>query len=149
MRLSKFALLALCLIVLSCGDNSPKSSPKESVSKLLELHGLKGRLPEDRTEDEKNRAVDKKALEPLIADLDANDPFITDLYVGFVVSVLARSQDNLVVSTKDDQATVKAGTLRVKMVLVENRWKILLEETIPEKIKAKAREEKARVEKKK
>jgi hypothetical protein len=119
----------------------------ETIDALLELHGLRGLMPEERSREVRARAVDESALEALFWDYRARDPFLTSLYVGFVVGALARHQHILAMTKRGHRATVHAGDLAVQMSYNshDHRWQIVLDKTIPETVKARARVEKARL----
>jgi hypothetical protein len=117
----------------------------ETVKALLELHGLYGRMPDERTDADKKRGVDEQALKVLIADYDTEDPFITNLYVGFVVGALARHQHKLPMTRTGNRAVFHAGKVAVVMAFRDGSWRIVLGPSIPEEIKRRARIEKRRV----
>ena len=114
------------------------SNPGDTVLKLLDLHNLAGKLPEERTKESSEAEVDRAKLAALIMDLDEHDPFIADIYVGFVLGVLARHQARLFVTVEGSRAEVTAGRAGVKMRLVDGNWKIVLGESVPREIKERA-----------
>lgn len=163
-RLALFSLSCAALLAFAgCGDRAeapadvpaaraepapPTPPPSDAVTavaeRLLEAHHLLGRQPEELTPGEKAAPVDGSALAPLVADPGDHDPFIGDLYVGFVVGALARHQGRWVTSIDGDRATIAAGDVRVALVRRGGAWKIDLAASIPDVIKARAAEEKAR-----
>ncbi|NLN63745.1 MAG: hypothetical protein GX146_12830 [Myxococcales bacterium] len=142
----------LFLITLSACRSAPSdapglaSTPTDVAWALLELHGLKGRLPEDRPRDVVDRLVPREKLQPLFLDLDEFDPFIGDLYVGVIVGALARHQDRLFASASREDATLTAGQSVIHLRKDQGGWKVHLEKSIPEEMKARAQAEKARYE---
>jgi len=139
--------LAIVAVLLGCSaEPAPEQVPDPLVTarELLALHDVLGRAPEDRPDESKEREVDRQALTALIADPGGRDPFVTDLYVGFVVGALARYQDKLVATASAGRATVVAGRARIAMRLEGARWKIVLEESVPDEIKERAAAEKRR-----
>ena len=140
-----------CVWAASCSPQGPHPAPDEerdplaTTSKLLEAHGLVGRTPDQRSPAERDRPIDKALLRPLFSDLDDYEPFIADIYVGFVVGALAEHQKRLFVSRQGLRSRVSAGQLDVQLKLEEGRWRIILAETIPEVIKKRAAAEKQRV----
>lgn len=139
----------LSLLVLACGED-PRPDPADvpdplaTARELLALHDVLGRQPEDRPDETRAAAIDRQALARLIADLEGRDPFVTDLYVGFVVGALARFQDKLVATAGGGRATVIAGRARIAMRLAGESWQIVLEESVPQEIKDRAAAEKRR-----
>ena len=121
----------------ACSDEKA-SSPGDTVLKLLDLHNLAGKLPEERTKESSEAEVDRAKLAALIMDLDEHDPFIADIYVGFVLGVLASHQARLFVTVEGSRAEVAAGRALVKMRLVDGNWKIVLGESVPREIKKRA-----------
>ncbi len=120
--------------------------PLQAVERLLSLHDLNGRQPEERSAKSRNREVDRGRLEALVSDLNNHDSFTSNLYVGFIVGALARYQTRLMVTQKGDHAEVMAGKVRVVMRRSDNKWRFVLSESIPEVIKQRAAEEKKRFE---
>ncbi len=118
--------------------------PTSTVDELLRLHGLLGKQPEDRSHQTKSAEIDMASLEPLFVNFKKYDPFLRDLYVGFVVGALARYQGKLFISKHENEANVKAGNLTVRMRLDNDRYKIDLEKTVPAVIKQRAAKEKTR-----
>lgn len=143
------AWVAFLALAWACGEEpEPESEevpdPLQSARELLALHDVLGRQPEDRPDEFKAQAIDRQALARLIADLGGRDPFVTDLYVGFVVGALARFQDKLVATAGAGRATVIAGRARIAMRLEGQTWRIVLEESVPQEIKDRAAAEKRR-----
>ena len=142
--------IAALLALSACGDDRPPEpqgpDPLDAVREILRLHDLEGRQPEERSPQAREREVDRAALSRLVADLDARDPFLSDLYVGFVVGALARHQTRLFVSRMGNRAEVSAGDARIVLVLDGGRWKILLGDSVPDEIERRAAQEKRRYE---
>ncbi|MCP4675721.1 MAG: hypothetical protein GY854_09490 [Deltaproteobacteria bacterium] len=132
------------LLIAACKEGSKSAKeqtgpdPLATVRELLRLHDLVGRQPEERSDETKKKEVDRGTLGTLIADLDAEGKFISDVYVGFVVGALARNQGRLFVSRKGERAWVTAGTVKVVLKLKGGIWKIVLSETVPAEIKKRA-----------
>ena len=148
-RLGSFLLMGLLCCAACTPNGDPVSAeigpdPMTTVRELLQLHSLLGRQPEERSEKAKNKEISTASLEPLFVNLDTHDPFLRDLYIGFVVGALARNQGRLFVTKRDNRADVRAGKLTVKMVQAKDRYKIDLDKTIPPEIKKRAAEEKTR-----
>jgi hypothetical protein len=142
-------LLMTVLSVVACMDAKQTSDPTDpdptiTVNELLRLHGLLGKQPEGRSHKTKNTEIDMASLEPLFVNLEKHDPFLRDVYVGFVVGALARYQGKLFVSKHENEANVRAGNLTVRMKLENDCYKIDLEKTVPTVIKQRAAEERAR-----
>ena len=136
-------------LMVSCGgdkDQDKTDGPLKTAKELLQLHGLLGVQPEQRSEELRKREVDPKALEDLVADLDGQEKFLTDLYIGFVLGALARNQDTLSVSVGSSRARIMAGNLKIWFVMKNGRWKVSLSETVPNEVKKRALEEKAQLE---
>jgi hypothetical protein len=135
-------LLAIlsALAIVGCFACSAKKAPNpgDTVLKLLDLHDLAGKLPEERTKESSEAEVDRSKLAALIVDLDDHDPFIADIYVGFVLGVLASHQARLFVTVEGSRAEVAAGKAVVKMRFVDDNWKIVLGESVPREIKERA-----------
>jgi hypothetical protein len=131
-------------LVSGCGRADAKPSPADTARELLSLHGLAGRQPEDRNEADRNKPVDHRALSALFTDYASTDPFLADLYVGFLVGALARNQSSLRAAEAGDRATVEAGKLAVSLERRGGRWLISLASSIPDEIKRRALEEKVR-----
>ncbi len=150
--LSFCVAVAVLLLVAACKEGSKPAkeqtgpNPLATVRELLRLHDLVGRQPEERSDETKKKEVDRSSLGTLIADLDAEDRFISDVYVGFVIGALARNQGRLFVSRKGETAYVTAGTVKVVLRLQGGIWKIVLSETIPAEIKKQAALSKAQFE---
>jgi hypothetical protein len=119
----------------------------ETIDALLELHGLRGIMPEERPREVRDRAVDESALKKLFWDYGSEDPFLTNLYVGFVVGALARNQHALAMTQRGQRATVYAGGLAVHMSYNtrSHKWQIMLDRTIPANVKKRALAEEARL----
>jgi hypothetical protein len=144
-----FLLLLITVLSVACVDAKQTSDPTNpdptiTVNELLWLHGLLGKQQEDRSHQTKSIEVDMASLETLFVNLEKHDPFLRDVYVGFVVGALARYQGKLFVSKHENEADVRAGNLTVRMKLENDRYKIDLEKTIPAAIKQRAAEEKSR-----
>ena len=131
-----FSTLALVGCFACSAQKAP--SPGDTVLKLLDLHNLAGKLPGERTKENREVEVDRAKLAALIVDLDDHDPFIADIYVGFVLGVLASHQARLFVPVEGSRAEVAAGRASVKMRLVDGNWKIVLGESVPLEIKERA-----------
>jgi hypothetical protein len=145
------AQTALFLLALGCGDRgdpppAPIPDPLVTARELLALHDLLGRQPEDRSDEIKQGEVDRQTLAALVSDYHGRDPFVTDLYVGFVVGALARYQDTLVATAGSGRATVVAGRARIAMKLEGSKWRVVLEESVPREIKDRAAAEQRRFE---
>ncbi len=142
------ALLAIACTSSSRPTPSPSGSdPLATVRDLLRLHDLLGKQPEERSDKTRNTKVKRSALNPLFTDLEDPGPFLSDLYVGFVVGALARNQGRLFVSRQGGRAEVTAGKARIVLKLAGNRFRIVLSESIPEDIKKRAAQEKIRFDK--
>jgi hypothetical protein len=139
------ALFTLAML-LCCNRETEPGAPIDTVMTLLELHGLKGRLPQDRPRELVDQPIPRENLLPLFVDLEFLDPFIGDLYTGFVVGALSRHQDRLFETRSDDRATFGAGQAVIHLKRENGIWKILLEASIPEALKDQAQAEKARYE---
>ncbi len=139
-------LLSVALGALACGSEREErlmtASPKQTVSALLRLHDVEGKLPEQRDKEARRTSADPRQLKLLIADYGERDSFVDDLYIGFVVGALARCQDQLTINHKGDRATVKAGNVTVVLQQDNDRFRILLAESIPQAIKDRAAAEK-------
>ncbi len=129
---------ALALVGGFACSTQKAPSPGDTVLKLLDLHNLAGKLPEERTKENREVEVDRAKLAVLILDLDEHDPFIADIYVGFVLGVLASHQARLFVTVEGSRAEVAAGRAGIKMRLVDGNWKIVLGESVPREIKERA-----------
>lgn len=119
--------------------------PLTTVRELLRLHDLLGKQPEDRPSASRNRLVDWADLKLWIDDMDGHEPFLGNLYVGFVVGALARNQGRLFVTGTRNRVQVAAGRARVVLRLKGGRYKIVLAETIPKGIVERANLEMARM----
>lgn len=120
-------------------------NPLQTLNRLLELHGLSGKQPEERTEEAKSRMVTRADLAPLVGDLDNYDSFLSNLYVGFIVGVVARHQTRLYVSTTGDRADVTAGKAQVVLYLDDGNYRISLKDSIPPEIVQRAELEKRKI----
>lgn len=147
-HLTRLWLIAL-FVLPACAKKAPLEEtgpdPLVTVESLLKLHDVWRKQPEERTRESRQRPVDKGALRELVYELEKEDPFFANLYVGFVVGALARYQTRLGVIVRGDRAEVQAGALQVVMRRVDRSWRVDLERTIPEPIKARARAEKRRM----
>lgn len=145
-------LLLFALQGMGCNQRTPDKvpdrgvQPLKAVERLLSLHDLNGRQPEERSAESRNREVDRGKLEALVSDLNKHDPFTSNLYVGFIVGALARYQTRLMVTQSGDRAEIMAGKARVVMRRADNEWRFVLDESIPEVIQQRAAEEKRRFE---
>jgi hypothetical protein len=145
----RLALVATTVLLSCCtgpaggGDDSAKGGPDplDTARGLLGLHGLAGRQPEERPEAQRDAPVLRERLARFVADLDARDPFLTDLYVGFAVGALARHQGRLFVERQGNRAVLSAGDARIVLVLTPSGWQVVLEESVPDEIKRRAAEE--------
>ncbi len=124
---------------------SDDAAPMATIDALLDLHGMRGRMPEERSDETRRKAVDETALKRLFLDFESEDPFLANLYVGFVVGVLARHQHMLVLTRRGNRATVHAGDLPVKMMKKNDHWLIVLKKTIPDAIRKRAEAEQQRL----
>lgn len=145
--------LAICLGAACSGEKEPAErsngpDPRETAARLLAMHELVGKLPEQRSEKSRSEPVPQERLREVIADLDARDPFLSELYTGFVVGALARAQDELFVERRGAHAVLWAGRARIVMKREGDRWKVVLEKSVPEAVKRRAAEEKRRFEEK-
>jgi hypothetical protein len=129
---------ALAIVVCFACSEKKASNPGDTVLKLLDLHNLAGRQLEERTKESSGAEVDRAKLAALIVDLDEHDPFIADIYLGFVLGVLASNQARLFITVEGSGAKVAAGKAVVKMRLVDGNWKIVLGESVPQVIKERA-----------
>lgn len=127
-------------------SNPTQASPRVAVQDLLAAHHLLGRQPEERTQEEKKANLDEQTLSLFFADSQGFEPFIADIYRGFVLGALTRHQTHLFIDTRGEKATVRAGDVAVVMRLDNGRWKVVLKESIPSEIAKRAALEKARVE---
>lgn len=142
MSLITAALFAASILACCCTQKEEQADPSKAIITLLDLHDLAGKQPDQRSPDSRRKEVDRSKLEPLIADLDAHDPFIADVYLGFVLGVLAHNQSRLYVERAGSEATVFAGKATVSMRLVDGRWKVVLGDSVPPEIKERAALEK-------
>jgi hypothetical protein len=126
-------------------EPAPSPSPLDTANKILKLHGLLGKQPDERPDRVQKAAPDRGALKQLFLDYDKEDPFLADLYVGFVVGALSVNQRNLHVFQESRRAEVKAGNARISMHLVGGVWRVSLSESIPVEIRARAKMEKLKV----
>jgi hypothetical protein len=148
---SLFWTLLAAQLLFSCGGDVDVASdpmapdPLETVKGILALHDLLGKQPEERSAAARQRQVDGVALRRFVDDWDRQDSFVGNLYVGFVVGALSRYQTRLRVEVKGKRAEVAAGNVRVVMRLVDDAWRVVLESSVPEEIKARAKIEKLRL----
>lgn len=133
------------VLLCGCSDSHQASDPLDTVSELLAVHGLAGKDRATRSRTDRETRVNPEVLQRLIVDYRAHDPFLAELYVGFVVGALARYQGRLVVERDDERAFVSAGRVSLVMLLGNAGWQIHLDRSIPESIKAKAKLEQARI----
>ena len=135
--------------LIGCGapreDVPPAPSPMESLEALLALHGVLGRSLDERPEAFKKAPVERKALTKWVLDYTEQDPFLADLYVGFVVGVTAANQHSMEIAVRGSRAEVKTGRAKIVLYLRGNIWRVSLSESIPAEIKARAMQEKLRV----
>jgi len=135
--------MGLAIALAACREGGAKADePVVAVHKLLALHDLEGKTPRERTEESRDREVERGTLREFIADMDDHDPFIADIYLGFVLGVLSSNQSKLFVEREGARATVHAGRARVAMRLVDGEWKIVLSESVPDEIKERSAVEK-------
>ncbi|MDJ0762571.1 MAG: hypothetical protein QNJ97_06235 [Myxococcota bacterium] len=142
-------VLISAMFFLSCCDRSADKktsgpSPLATLRELMRLHDLEGRQPEDRPAATRKKQVDQKALAALFLDFERQDGFLADLYVGFIVGAVARHQAHLKVRTIGNRADVTAGNVRVRLRWSGERWQIAIAESIPDEIKQRAAQLKAR-----
>jgi len=90
--------------------------------------------------------VPRAELRLLFTDLDKLDPFIGDLYVGFVVGALARYQSRLFEVRTGKTASFKAGQAVIVLEQGEGGWRISLDRSVPAPLKERAAAEKIRYE---
>jgi hypothetical protein len=133
-------LLFLVASIGACSPNPPPR-PHDTVRDLLELHGLWGKTPEDRDEAERRKPPDALRLAPLFTDIEKEDPFLANLYVGFLAGALARHQDHLVYAAEGDTVEVRAGDVRIVMHRMGDRYRIALNKSIPRLIRQRAEAE--------
>ena len=140
-------LISMILLSACAKEEAPSvPDPREAAEALLRLHGLAGRQPEDRSDEEKDTEVDRDALAALVKDMDAHDPFIADIYTGFVVGALARNQETLTAVVNGERGTIIAGKARVVLALEDGKWRFVLGDSVPPEIVERAREEKQKFE---
>ena len=139
-------VVLLSFVICSCNKTEKKSSsdPVLTVQHLLDLYNLKGKKPDDRTERQKKKDIDKADLDKLILDIDVEDKFITDIYIGFVLGSLAQNQERLFVTRQGKTAKIAAGRTKIILNLKNNVWKINLAASIPPEFKQRALAEKIR-----
>ena len=143
------AVLALALAAAGAcrsGGEEGADGVRAAAEKLLALHGLLGRQPEELSRAERDAPVDRKAVAGLVADVGSCDEFISDLYVGFVVGALAKHQGRWTTAMDGAQAIVAAGDARILFVREDGAWKVSLAASVPDEIKKRAAEEKQRFE---
>ena len=119
-------------------------TPAETALKLLSLHGLLGKSPSERTARDKKTLVSHEEMASLFVDLGNYDKFTGELYTGVVIGALANNQSQLQETQRINTAEITAGRAIIHFDLVNNIWKINLEKTIPEDMKARAKLEKQR-----
>lgn len=143
-------------VTAGCGTDRPEqpnraskptqASPRVAVQHLLAAHHLLGKQPHERTREEKKAKLDEQTLSLFFADSQDFEPFIADVYRGFVLGALTRHQNNLFIDTRGPKATVRAGDAAIVMRLEKDRWKVVLKESIPSEIEKRAARERARFE---
>ena len=148
-RIRKWVALTMLFAVTGCAgsgeDTAPAPSPEEPLRQLLALHGLLGRSLDERPEAFKKAAINRAALEKWVLDYSEEDPFLADLYVGFVVGATAANQHSMETTVHGARAEVKVGRARIVLHLSKGLWRISLGESVPEAVKARAKMEKLRV----
>ena len=153
-RLATISIPAVLLVVcclFGCASSGKEAAGKDSLNplqplnRLLELHGLVGKQPEERSDAEKRRSVKRSELEPLFLDLDNYDEFLSNLYVGFIVGAVARHQRRLYVSKTGDRASVAAGRARIILFPQDGVYRISLRDSIPPEIVHRAELEKKNI----
>ena len=122
-----------------------RPAPKSFVSAVLKLHDLEGKRPEARSDASRRKEVDRAELGKLFSDYEREDPFLADLYVGFIVGSLAANQERLQVFEQGARAEIRAGKTKIALRLENGRWRASLDDSIPDAIKARAKMEKLRV----
>lgn len=148
-RVMALALMP-AVFAAACGEGRPdeqasapeETGPRPAVQELLAAHHLLGKQPEQRTDKEREADVDEETVSRFFADSRDFDPFIADLYRGFVLGALARHQSRLFIDTRGSKATVHAGGAAVVMSLEGGRWRVVLKESIPAAIAERAAREK-------
>jgi hypothetical protein len=148
-RITTVAALAVALIAAGAcrsGDEEGAGGPRAIAERLLALHGLLGRQAEELSQAERDAPVDREAVAGLVDDVGAYDEFISDLYVGFVVGALAKSQGRWTTAMDGERALIAAGDARVYFVRSGGAWKVSLAASVPDVIKERAAEEKRRFE---
>ena len=121
------------------------ADPLDTVKQILSLHGVLGKRIEERSESDRHREPDPAALAGLFADYRDTEPFLANLYVGFVTGVLARYQENLSVTIEGARARVSAGALDIYLRRESDKWRVLLDRSVPPEIKRRARTARAQV----
>ena len=144
-RIKRVAVVVTMMLLVGCSDATRTSGPLDAVSELLSIHGVAGKDADKRSRTARKTQVDKAVLQRLFVDYSGFEPFLADLYVGFVVGALARYQDRLVVEREGRRASVSAGRVTLAMRLGEAGWQIHLGRSIPEPVKARAKLEQARI----
>jgi hypothetical protein len=135
------AMVTVALFAPAEEQDKGGPEPMDALLGLLDLHGVLGRQPEERPEAQRDAPVPRERLARFVADLDARDPFLTDLYLGFAVGALARHQGRLFVERQGSRAVISAGDARIALVLTPSGWQVVLEESVPGEIKRRAAEE--------
>lgn len=133
-------LMFLVATIGACSQNPPPR-PQDTVRELLELHGLWGKLPQERDEAERRRPPDALRLAPLFTDLEKETPFLANLYVGFLAGALSRHQDQLIYLAEGDTVEVRAGDVRIFMHRLGDRYRIALGKSIPPLVRQRAEAE--------
>ena len=141
----KWLVLSILLCIGCASGESSATAPITTIDVLLEFHGMRGRMPEERPREARQKAVDENALKQFFLDFESEDPFLANLYVGFVVGALARHQHALVMTQKGNRVVVHAGDLPVAMTYHKGKWLIILKKTIPQSIRRRAEAEKERL----
>jgi hypothetical protein len=145
---SALAIFAACGGWMGCSmsdKDSVRPDPLVTVRQILALHGLEGRSPDNRPEAFRNAEVDPEALGRLFFDYHREDPFLANLYVGFIVGALAVNQHTLQVFEQGLKAEIRAGKVRVSMRFSDGAWRVSLADSIPDGVKARAKMEKLKV----
>ena len=135
--------IAVCVALFAATGCAEK--PREAarpraetfVFDLLSLHDLNGTSPSARSDAARRKPVDRAALARLFADYEKEDPFLADLYVGFIVGSLATHQERLQIFESGARAEIRAGNTTVSLRYGNGAWRASLAASIPEAIKAK------------
>ncbi|MBN2342723.1 MAG: hypothetical protein JXX29_16890 [Deltaproteobacteria bacterium] len=145
-RMVPLLIFVFALPIFAGCDQHPSMTPAETALHLLSMHGLLGKTPGERSKAAKETLASEAELNDMFVDLNKYDKFTRELFTGIVIGAIARHQSKLLESKKKKTAIVTAGQAAIYFVLVDNTWKISLEKTIPDELKAKAKIEKARYE---